>query len=242
MKPRKDSADRGAGSGCMARLVRFFDSCDVVPRHSEDFVGSVSIGRSIKDVRMFIEFLPHDLIDVVSKPVNHVSHIRRSLYDSLGYKSLHNAVSDAEIVGLRLLSVVKPKNLLFFFGEPSKVTFEFFDGLLVPSPTPECSPTSGNHRHDKKSAGDDQSETEPRAVVLCKLNETDLLKELLRRKQQHGGHKAECYQVTWRELQDLKRALQNSVNHVGISSNFLANVKEHAPPLAGASVETGGEG
>jgi hypothetical protein len=29
---------------------------------------------------------------------------------------------------------------------------------------------------------------------------------------------------------------------VGISSNFLANVKEHAPPLAGASVETGGEG
>jgi len=23
MKPRKDSADRGAGSGCMARLVRF---------------------------------------------------------------------------------------------------------------------------------------------------------------------------------------------------------------------------
>jgi len=25
MKPRKDSTDKGAGSGCMARLVRFFD-------------------------------------------------------------------------------------------------------------------------------------------------------------------------------------------------------------------------
>jgi len=27
MKPRKDSADKGAGSGCMARLVRFFRFC-----------------------------------------------------------------------------------------------------------------------------------------------------------------------------------------------------------------------
>lgn len=26
MKPRKDSADKGAGSGCMARLVVLFDS------------------------------------------------------------------------------------------------------------------------------------------------------------------------------------------------------------------------
>jgi hypothetical protein len=26
MKPRKDSTDKGAGSGCMARLVRFLDS------------------------------------------------------------------------------------------------------------------------------------------------------------------------------------------------------------------------
>jgi hypothetical protein len=31
MKPRKDSADRGAGSGCMARLVRFFFSRERLP-------------------------------------------------------------------------------------------------------------------------------------------------------------------------------------------------------------------
>jgi len=38
MKPRKDSADRGAGSGCMARLVRCYSSSDeaICGGHSEE--------------------------------------------------------------------------------------------------------------------------------------------------------------------------------------------------------------
>ena len=32
MKPRKDSADKGAGSGCMARLVRLFISSSLEDR------------------------------------------------------------------------------------------------------------------------------------------------------------------------------------------------------------------
>jgi hypothetical protein len=31
MKPRKDSADKGAGSGCMARLVRCDSFVDLLP-------------------------------------------------------------------------------------------------------------------------------------------------------------------------------------------------------------------
>jgi len=44
MKPRKDSADRGAGSGCMARLVRFLGSkwlrmMDDLPNQSKEYLG-----------------------------------------------------------------------------------------------------------------------------------------------------------------------------------------------------------
>jgi hypothetical protein len=223
MKPSEDSADKGAGSGCMARLVRIFGLSDMVPRLTKNLVCPVGVGCSVENLRVFVEFLPHDFIDVVSKPINHVPHVRRHLYDALGYESLHNAISDAEIVGLRLLSVVEPENLLFFFGEPSKARFEFRNGILAPSPTAECSPSHRNHRHNEEARSDDQSETQPRAIVLCKLNETNLLKKLLGREQQYGSHDPECYQVTWGELQELKDAFQCSVNHVG-SEILFANV------------------
>jgi hypothetical protein len=49
-------------------------------------------------------------------------------------------------------------------------------------------------------------------------------------------------QVTYynenREKQDIRGTSKEIVDHI----NSLSNVKEHAPSLAGASVETGGEG
>lgn len=51
MKPRKDSDDRGAGSGCMARLVRFFFSLclarDVITHAPEEGVKPLAEAESL---------------------------------------------------------------------------------------------------------------------------------------------------------------------------------------------------
>jgi hypothetical protein len=62
MKPRKDSADRGAGSGCMARLVRFLDSWG-------DIVSIILALIVWLIVALFVLLLCRDHLAVVAQPL-----------------------------------------------------------------------------------------------------------------------------------------------------------------------------
>ena len=66
---------------------------------------------------MYVEIIPSELADVVSKAMTYEANRRRAVDDSSGYKTLHDAILNVEIVGLRLLTYVVPENLFLFFGE-----------------------------------------------------------------------------------------------------------------------------
>ena len=240
MKPRKDTADRGAGSGCMARLVRcssFLVGLARLP-HTRALVSPVSVGGAIESLRVYLEIIPHEISDIVRETLSHVPERRGTIDDAIGYESLNNAILDAEHVGARILCDVIPQNLLLVFGQTLKSLHDaFMEFPLPPKVFDPIYPPSANC-YQKKDNRRQEKNPENCAVILCKLRKPESLLELRAAKKYETGHKSDSYKVAWSELQSLKDALYDSVSH-GVSSISSTNVKEHAPLPAGASVDHG---
>ena len=181
--------------------------------HSPSDVGSIEVGTSGEEIRVFVETIPCDRSYFKWDPVKKASRAPRSIDYSLGYETIGDAILGAEDVGRTLLLYVEPENLLFCFCQTFQSLVHAID-LFVPFPSDsEPAPNSGQQRGGQKRQGQDENEANPRAIVLCKVVYSENLKEVFSAEQQKGSGQTERYEITWPELQKLKKSLGQAFEH-----------------------------
>lgn len=177
-------------------------------------VGSAGVGAPFEQMRVYVEIIPREVADVMSEPFKSIANRCGPINDSLGYETLHDAIINAEAIGASLLGEVEPENLLFIFGQ----TIQSLGYAPIELPlSPPCfgeSESIGSDGHNKEGNGNNEGKPKHRAAVLCKLKYADSLEKLIARKKQESGHGADRYEITWCELQELKRRLGDIGDHV----------------------------
>lgn len=115
---------------------------------------------------MCIDVIPRELRDIVGKPFNDVSCGGSAKNYSLGYKTLDDAIINAEHVGLCSLRHVEPENLLFIFGETAEALN--YAPIVLPTPPPASNALTepDNTRHRQKYHRSDECQTKSRAIVF----------------------------------------------------------------------------
>jgi hypothetical protein len=166
-----------------------------------------------KQVLVFLEIIPSKIRDIVSKPLNDIPHIRSREYDASGYKSIYDAVINAQHVGSRVVLYVKPENLLFCFGESVESLQAsvrrfcrrlgvFYSRIDFYAPI-----------YNEKNARKHKSYGEPWAIIVCKVININHFQPFIRDKKKKTCGNCECYEITWSELQNLQNRLSVVSSH-----------------------------
>ena len=217
MKSRKTSTKKGAGSGCMARLVRFLDS---LVSKAHPFISVVGSGRTVENLRVYVEVVPHGIMDIMRYSLNNTPMNSRLEEDAIGYKTCHDAILAAEHIGASILHDVIPENLLLVFGQSlQSLDDAFVEFPLPPEAHDPIKPPATEGYQQKNNRGQEKN-PENCALILCKLRNPQSLLELRAAKKYEARHKSDCYKVAWSELQELKKRFEK-IEHI----NSLANAQ-----------------
>jgi hypothetical protein len=176
------------------------------------FISSISVSRSFEKPLVFVEVIPRQIIDIVTKPFVQCTLARRSVDDVFGYQSINDAVINAKCIGFTLSGQVKPENLFFFFSKAVKglnqAFFEFSAIHKIPYNRKDFyAPVYGD-----QGCRSDECYADPLAIVLCKLEDTNRFREMLFAEKQETAKDTDSYQVSWSELQRLDNLL--NIEHI----------------------------
>ncbi len=185
--------------------------------YSSSLVGSVSGGFSFQEPLMFLDILPYEVRDIMNKPFMDTCDGCSTDDDSVGYKSVHDAVIELQYVGSRILCHVESENLLFVFCKTFKAVDDFlsrplhFPSLLVVGEEEIFPPNSS--RHDEGRGGDQKDSTKPHAIILCKFRKPEDFEEAISCKKDNPGCDCDYCEITWGEFKELERRCCNRVYH-----------------------------
>lgn len=127
--------------------------------------------------------------------------------DASGYQSIHDAIVESQHIGLCFLGHVKPQNLFFFFGETVKSLQHALMRFASERSIPYGIQDFFAPIYSEQSYRHDQCDAEPLAVFLCKVMNTQEIRDFLREQQQAAADDSNCYQLSWPELERLERVL-----------------------------------
>ena len=204
----------------LKRLCSFFMSLmrNGLPKPAP-FVSSVCGCCANEKIGMFVEMLPNEVRNVVSKSFIEIAELRRAIDDVSGYESLNDAVIDLEHVGAGVLRYVKPENLLLIFCEGPQ---SLRDGLSHPirmtkGKRPYTNPfESGNH---DDAAGNEECAADPRAIVLCYFRKPEALNGLRWGEKHNASSNSNYREITWRKFKELRDGGDGAFAHVGDSAS-----------------------
>jgi hypothetical protein len=149
------------------------------------------------------------------------SDVRNEIDNTIGYQSLHYAITKAERTGAGILRYVEPQNLLFFFGQTIQALFSApMDLNLGPQFLGERKQIINKHYNDN-CCGNDKDKSNNRAFIFCKFIDTDFTEKFFTEKKHRCRNNAEYYEVTWSELKEIKKASDDFCNHD--NSSFCKN-------------------
>jgi len=185
----------------------------ILPSLLRAFIGSRKSRRPIKKVLIYVEIIPGEIADVVSKPIKDMSHLGRLANDAIGYELLRDAIANAQVVSSRLLQEIIPENLLFVFGQTVQslqcALREFADQYSVSYPAQDCY----GPIYSEQDADDNQEQGEMRAIILCKLINAKELEPLIGSENKKGGDNSKRYEITWCEFQEIQKRLDVTISH-----------------------------
>ena len=163
---------------------------------------------------MYVEVIPREVADVMREPFKHIPERGRLVNDSIGYETLHDAIIVAEDIGASLFRNVEAENLLFIFGQTiQSIGYAPIEATLPPPTFHEGNSVAGHGNH-KQGASNNEGKPKHRAVVLCKLKHSDELQKYLVGKEKNSRHDTKRYEITWSELQELKKRLYGVSDHI----------------------------
>jgi len=185
----------------------------ILPSLLRAFIGSRKSRRPIKKVLIYVEIIPGEIADVVSKPIKDMSHLGRLANDAIGYELLRDAIANAQVVSSRLLQEIIPENLLFVFGQTVQslqcALREFADQYSVSYPAQDCY----GPIYSEQDADDNQEQEEMRAIILCKLINAKEPESLIRTENKKGSDNSKRYEITWCEFQEIQKRLDVTISH-----------------------------
>lgn len=176
-------------------------------------VSSVRVGIPGQQARVFIEYIPSNVIDVVRKSLDHTAHGRSLVNDALTCQSLDDAIVEAQAVGTRLLGYVEPQNLLFVFSESAQALAYLPLELPIGDHHTNAMQPPLADAGNQQGADRQKADANACAVVFCYVSNANSLKPLSGCEQEAGEHQANCYQVSWCELEHLKNVLHDFNGH-----------------------------
>lgn len=176
-------------------------------------VSTHEVGVAIEQQRVFVQFVPSHLADVVGKPLHHITEATGTVNDAGGHQALYNAIVNAQGVAARTVSHVEAKNLLFVFSECAQTLgyalFELPPGAQLVQLGPQHAPDV----NDQQGNGTQPNQCDDRAVLLCQCGQIEELKRTGIGKQQEASNGGQCYHVTGLELERIKRQFDEVGQH-----------------------------
>jgi hypothetical protein len=216
MKPRKTPPTKGLVGIAMhvlfASLRSFFMSPVAVGPH-------LSCGP-FEQVRIYVEVIPRDLTHIVREPHHNISSRCGLINDTRGYQSIHDAILDAEIVGASVAMDVKPQNLLLVFGETVQSLRDALKQLPLPPQAFDAANYDTAYGYKQQDNRRKEKNPENRAIILCKLSQSERPTESVAGKKQHPSYKSNRYEIAWSELEEFKKWLEE-VEHLNSLANSL---------------------
>ena len=81
-----------------------------------------------EQLRITVDVIPCEIAEIMRKPLKDVPDVRRAIDNSIGYKTLNDAIINSEDIRAGILREVKPENLLFVFSHVLKALREVARG------------------------------------------------------------------------------------------------------------------
>lgn len=162
-----------------------------------------------KKLRVFLEVIPCGRRDIKISVATEGVNIGGRLKDAYAYESCDNAVPDIEKLCACVFNYVLAEDLFLVIGEVVKpFTNEFINAVFMPFKHEQFA-----YGDEQQAYGAKQNKPQDLAVLICKVRNTESLKDFYRGKQQEPRKYNGCYQITWSEFQDFKASM-NPVNHI----------------------------
>jgi hypothetical protein len=183
----------------------------------QTIIGAIGVCAALKQRRVFVECIPSGIAHVVWAG-EHLPYVGNPADDAYECETLYDTIVRAQAIGARLMGYVEPQNLLFIFSETTQALVDF---PLYIGPDAEVlrladQPTS--HLREQQAYTKDQRHAKDRAVVHCQVIDAKRLEQLDWRKQYKSRNEGQCFEVTWGELEYLKRLLEKVKGHTEIVS------------------------
>lgn len=186
----------------------------LLPSLSLAFIGAKRVCRSIKKAGIFVQVVPCELSDVVSK-LKGVAKGRRPPDDACGYKSLDDTITNIQIICSCLLGYVKAENLFLIFGE----TVQSLQDALLAFAAQHSIPHSPHDLfaplYPERDCGENHQEGEFLAAALCKVVDAKILEPLFGTEYQKGSGESKRYEICWDEFKELQKRLEVTLSHAG---------------------------
>jgi hypothetical protein len=88
-----------------------------------------------------------------------------------------------------------------------------YASLSAPPPTSDPAADCGADGDSEKHGAQQESQAQPRAVILCKLKKTEDPERVFPAEKKKGRGQTERYEIAWPELQELENRFGNSFQH-----------------------------
>ena len=189
---------------------------------SVTLVRSVDVGGAIEQGRVFVEYVPGNLVDLLCKAIRHAAGVGASEDDVAADQSLDDAIVNAQRVGARLLAYVVPQNLLFIFGESGQALLQLPLETVSGNALTDLALSPSQYADKQQAQTKQEPDADSRAIVLCQVGNAQALRHLVGRKDDDAEHQAQCYQVAWSELQKLKQWLDDVAHQQSVCQGGAA--------------------
>lgn len=176
-------------------------------------VSSPCVGSAVEQGFVFIEHIPRNAVDVECESTDQAAYGGRPENDAVIGQRLHDAIIEAQLVGARLVRYVEPQNLLFVFSE----SLQSLKQITLELPLFENTTTRDidglDNPNTQERPAQQQANPNNRAIVLCHILDAQCLQQLTGGKKQEGQNSANCYDISWSELQRLKDLFEKFSGH-----------------------------
>lgn len=169
---------------------------------------------------MTIDVFPSEVRDLVGKCVSDVA-IPITDDDAIGFKSLDDAITGAEMVCSRVLEYVEPQNLFLVFSEDLQAILHAF--FECKSAYRSLYPYRKGYEYENGEKYNNSSSNHG-AVIFFKLMDSKDLDPFFGKKHYCRTGCKKGYKVSWCELQELKERFYR-VNHATMVADGVAKGK-----------------
>ena len=195
------------------------------------FIRSHIISNTNKEPLVFIEIIPRNITDIVSKSLYSIPKGSGYKDNEFGFKSFNDAIINAQNIGFCLIENIKPENLLFVFSETMEGFFYSFRDFCIKHSISYPMNNWYASVYRKQRYSNNQNKTEMCAIILCKIVNIQFFQEIFIPKQQKGGGDSKCYEITWGELQTVQEKLYESTSNHFSTHNLPVYAEKEAEAI-----------